>query len=355
MLQQLVVNIKLNSCSFGLSPVLLVCPCSASKDVRATNNTNKEMNDANNELQIKLWNEQKEYDYQKWKETNEYNTPAAQKQRYLDAGINPTLALSNLTSGSAASTAGGQSTPPTTAATFESPAQARLGTAQNLLNVGSTISDLYKNYQQSQQTAIQNQWLNAEKAVNLGKEIRSSDLISEGIYSAKRANRLGDLAFNANLQEQEERANYQMHLALNEAAKGTILELQKDSMDYYNKNIQPSEWQKIQVDMKTALSNALSNYINAQANDRNSRTSARLATSQIELNKETIKQIKANIGNTIEDTETKKFWNNLNSDQQDLIVKKMVAEYNKVSAEAGEATVNTFLAPFKVAGSFIPR
>ena len=355
MLQQLVVNIKLNRCSFGLSPIILVCPCGASKDVRATNETNKEMNDANNELQIRLWNEQKEYDYQKWKETNEYNTPAAQKQRYLDAGINPTLALSNLSSGSAASTAGGQSTPPTTPATFESPANARIATAQNFLNVGSTVSELYKNYQQSQQTAIQNQWMNAEKAVNLGKEINSSALISEGVYSAKRANRLGDLAFNANLQEQEERANYQMHLALNEAAKGTLLELQKDYQDYYNKNIQPAEWQKIHVDMRTALSNALSNYINAKANDRNSRTSELVATSQIEVNKESIKQIKANIGNTLEDTTTKKFWNNLNSNQQDLIIKKMVAEYNKVSAEAGAATVNTFLAPFKVAQGFVPR
>lgn len=355
MLQQLVVNIKLNRCSFGLSPVILVCPCGASKDVKATNKTNKEMNDANNELQIKLWNEQKEYDYQKWKETNEYNTPAAQKQRYLDAGINPTLALSNVSSGSADSTAGGQSTPSTTPAHFESPASARLATAQNFLNVGSTVSELYKNYQQSQQTAIQNQWMNAEKAVNLGKEINSSALISEGVYSAKRANRLGDLAFNANLQEQEERANYQMHLALNEAAKGTLLELQKDYQDYYNKNIQPAEWQKIHVDMRTALSNALSNYIQAKAADRNSRTSERLATSQIEVNKETIKQIKANIGNTLEDTTTKKFWNNLNSNQQDLIIKKMVAEYNKVSAEAGETTVNTFLAPFKVAQGFVPR
>lgn len=355
MLQQLVVNIKLNRCSFGLSPVLLVCPCGASKDVRATNKTNKEMNDANNELQIKLWNEQKEYDYQKWKETNEYNTPLSQKQRYLDAGINPTLALSNLSSGSADSTAGGQSTPTTTPGHFDSPASARIATAQNFLNVGSTVSELYKNYQQSQQTAIQNQWMNAEKAVNLGKEINSSDLIAEGVYSAKRANRLGDLAFNANLQEQEERANYQMHLALNEAAKGTLLELQKDYQDYYNKNIQPAEWQKIHVDMRTALSNALSNYIQAKAVDRNSRTSELLATSQIEVNKETIKQIKANIGNTLEDTTTKKFWNNLNSNQQDLIIKKMVAEYNKVSAEAGATTVNTFLAPFKVAQGFIPR
>ena len=355
MLQQLVVNIKLNRCSFGLSPVILVCPCGASKDVRSTNKTNKEMNDANNELQIKLWNEQKEYDYQKWKETNEYNTPLAQKQRFLDAGINPSLAMNNLTSGSAASTAGGQATPPTSPAQFESPANARLGTAQNLLNVGSTISELYKNYQQSQQTAIQNQWMNAEKAVNLGKEINSSALISEGVYSAQRANRLGDMAFNANLQEQEERANYQMHLALNEAAKGTLLELQKDSQDYYNKHIQPAEWQKIKVDMRTALSNALSNYINAKANDRNSRTTERLATSTIEVNKATIKQIKSTIDNTLEDTTTKKFWNSLNSSQQDLIVKKMVAEYNKISAEAGEATVNTFLAPFKVASSFVPR
>lgn len=354
MLQQLLVNISLNR-DITVSSVLLVCPCGPSQDVKATNKANKEMNEANNQLQIQLWNEQKEYDYQKWQETNAYNTPAAQKQRYLDAGINPSLAMSNLSSGTADSTAGGQSIPTTNPTRFESPANARIATAQNILNTAQSISDQFKNYQDAQQTAIQNQWMNAEKAVNLGKEIGNTNLIKEGVYSAQRANRLGDAAFNANLQEQEERANYQMHLALNEAAKGTLLELQKDSQNYYNKNIQPAEWQKIQVEMRTALTNSVANLISAKAADRQSRTSERLASSQIELNRSTIDQIRTNMDNTIADTETKRFWNTLNTSQQDLIIKQMVANYNKTNAEAGRITVDTYLAPFSAAGQFIPK
>ena len=43
-----------------------------SHDTKATNKANKEMNSENNQTQIDLWNQQKEYDYKMWQENNAY-------------------------------------------------------------------------------------------------------------------------------------------------------------------------------------------------------------------------------------------------------------------------------------------
>lgn len=59
--------------------------------VRETNRQNRE-----------LFNEQLAFTEKMWNQTNEYNTPEAQRARYEAAGINPYMALGNINSGSAA-------------------------------------------------------------------------------------------------------------------------------------------------------------------------------------------------------------------------------------------------------------
>lgn len=78
----------------------------------ATNKANIAMNDSTNRMnyriaqQTNLANRQlSEYEWSKnlemWNLQNEYNSPSAQMQRLKDAGINPNLALSNVSSGTA--------------------------------------------------------------------------------------------------------------------------------------------------------------------------------------------------------------------------------------------------------------
>lgn len=61
--------------------------------VRETNALNKELAYQQNEWNLQQWNRQ-----------NEYNTPAAQMQRYRDAGINPYFAAGNISGGNAEGT-----------------------------------------------------------------------------------------------------------------------------------------------------------------------------------------------------------------------------------------------------------
>ena len=112
---------------------------SVSKNTKATNASNERMNAANNKLQMDLWHEQQEYDYKMWQENNAYNAPSAQVDRLKAAGINPALALSNISTGESGSTAGGQNPPSTTAATFENPANEVNMKVQNLALIGKTV------------------------------------------------------------------------------------------------------------------------------------------------------------------------------------------------------------------------
>lgn len=61
-----------------------------------------------NRMNYRIFQEQNQYNLEQWKRNNEYNTPLAQRMRYEQAGINPSLALGNITPGVAqASTSAG--------------------------------------------------------------------------------------------------------------------------------------------------------------------------------------------------------------------------------------------------------
>lgn len=59
----------------------------------------REANQANQQLQ----QNQNQWNLDQWGRENEYNSASSQKQRLLDAGLNPSLALSNIATGSAQS------------------------------------------------------------------------------------------------------------------------------------------------------------------------------------------------------------------------------------------------------------
>lgn len=68
---------------------------------KETNEANIRMNSENNALQRELANQKYAQDLAQWNRQNEYNSPLAQKQRLLDAGLNP--ALQNVSTGVATS------------------------------------------------------------------------------------------------------------------------------------------------------------------------------------------------------------------------------------------------------------
>ena len=68
-----------------------------------TNQANKDIAQMANEHNEAMLNKQIQQEWDMWNAENEYNSPAAQMQRYADAGVNPYMSVGNVSSGNASS------------------------------------------------------------------------------------------------------------------------------------------------------------------------------------------------------------------------------------------------------------
>lgn len=294
---------------------------SVSKNTKATNASNERMNAANNQLQMDLWHEQQEYDYKKWQENNAYNAPTAQVERLKAAGINPALALSNISTGESSSTAGGQSIPKTTAATFENPASEVNMKVQNLALIGKQLSDISKQYEETRSLQMQNNWQNVEKSAAVASILKDNKLKDEAVENASLANKLFRDTYYAKVTQEEEQADIAWRTRLNLTAQGSLIELQKDSADYYNKHVQPQELNNLKAQYGQLVANSFATVLGAK-------TAALLAKSQIKVNDEQIKAIAANIKQTAAKTKGLEFVNKVNDRTIEYQVRKIIAESN---------------------------
>lgn len=74
-----------------------------------SNATNLQIARENNQFQEAMFNKQMAYNWDMWSANNQYNDPSSQVRRYIDAGINPQLALEG---SSPAEASGGSVSPP---------------------------------------------------------------------------------------------------------------------------------------------------------------------------------------------------------------------------------------------------
>lgn len=294
---------------------------SVSKNTKATNASNERMNAANNKLQMDLWHEQQEYDYKMWQENNAYNAPSAQVDRLKAAGINPALALSNISTGVSSSTAGGQSIPQTTAAKYENPASEVNMKVQNLALIGKQLSDISKQYEETRSLQMQNNWQNVEKSAAVASILKDNKLKDEAVENASLANKLFRDTYYAKVTQEEEQADIAFRTRLNLTAQGSLIELQKDSADYYNQHVQPQELNNLKAQYGQLVADSFATVLGAK-------TSALLAKSQIKVNDAQIKAIAENIKQTAAKTKGLEFVNKVNDRTIESQVRKIISESN---------------------------
>lgn len=108
---------KVAGAAIGAASDVAVAGMQTSASIVNTNNTNKanleiseKTNQANkdiahmaNEHNEAMLDKQIQQEWNMWNAENEYNSPAAQLQRYTDAGVNPYMAVGNVSSGNASS------------------------------------------------------------------------------------------------------------------------------------------------------------------------------------------------------------------------------------------------------------
>lgn len=166
----------------GGAASLLGSKYAADKALEAT----KETNAAN----LKLAKFQNEWNIAQWNRQNAYNTPAAQRARYEEAGINPYFALGNIQSGNA------QSLLSADLANQQSGAEAYDMLAKGYQQFGSSVSQaipqfLNSMYQQEQTKALQIQ--NTENLLSLSQRV-------QGLKYDNEAKRMANDMYNANMQ-----------------------------------------------------------------------------------------------------------------------------------------------------------
>lgn len=339
MLQVLFINNKL-SVPLGIVSFDSSFKYGASKDTKYTNRTNKQMNDDNNRLQMDLWNQQKEYDYKMWQENNAYNTPAAQVQRLKDAGINPALALGNISTGESASTAGGQSIPVTTASRNENPANEVQMKVQNLALLGKQFVDISKEREETRALQMSNNWQNVEKSAQVAGMLGDNKLKEQAIDAAKMNNQFFRDTYSARQMQIEEDANNAFKLGLNMSAQGHLTELQKDAQDYTNKHILPQQVENMRATYGNIVADSFAKVLGAKSQ-------AALANSQIKLNNGQVKAIAQSIKKSVAETYGQEFANRFNDATWE-------SQVRKVAADGVNASMQPFWNAFGVASSFVP-
>lgn len=338
MLQALLNNIKL-SVPLGITSFDVSFKYGVSEDTKATNKANKEMNAENNQTQIDLWNQQKEYDYKMWQENNAYNAPSAQVERLKAAGINPALALSNISTGESRSSAGGQTTPTTNAATFENPANEVNMKVQNLALIGKQFSDISKQFQEARSLEMQNNWQNVEKSAVVAGILKDNDLKKEAIENASLSNRLFRDTYMAKVQQEEENATNAFKYGLNLSAQGHLLELQKDMQDYSNKHILPQQLENMKATYGNIVADSFAKVLGAK-------TMSALAHSQISLNETQKDAIVQNIKKGIAETYGQELANQFNE-------RSMKARIDKSIADATNSQMNPLWQSFGFIGNLL--
>lgn len=233
-----------------------------SKGQSSANAANLQAVRETNEQNYKMFQEQLGWTTDMWNKNNEYNTPLAQMKRYQDAGINPYMAMGNISGGNATAAA----TPSPNAAIAPAPMQ------NTLAPFASAVSSAIP----SALAAVSQSLSNREKATNLVyqdarnqaeiKQLNSAGLLSDrqAAYYSAMEKRVGSL-MPLELQQMEK------HLGLTDAqinevsAHAELLKLnamrQKYDLDY----IAPAQLQKVNTEIWSLVEQVKNGRISANA------------------------------------------------------------------------------------------
>lgn len=188
--------------------------CGAGANTKSTNKANERIADKTNQLNYQMWQEQKQYDYDKWKEELAYNSPSAQRKRFEEAGINPNLAIAQISGGNAESAATSGNRPDAIAAQMQNPAEEVSQYSNNLQNIAGGFNNLSRTFQQNQLDAAQT------RAVSVDADIQS---IERNYRAAQLEATINKLVKDGQLSE-EQANNLRVNTFINSATAGSQIQ-----------------------------------------------------------------------------------------------------------------------------------
>lgn len=152
---------------------------------RETNQANMAINQSQLDYAQKMYQDQVAQQWKMFNTTNAYNSPAAQKQRYLDAGLNPYMMMGSQPAASASSmpAAGIPNQLPMQAARMEAFNQWDLGKGFNnagmFASIDATMADVAKTKEETQGLALQNEYFRRNQEADLAIKVLTAKGLDE--------------------------------------------------------------------------------------------------------------------------------------------------------------------------------
>lgn len=176
----------------------------------------------------------KQWSEEMWIKQNEYNTPAAQRERLEAAGMNPYMALDGSNSAGVAGSASSPSSPSAAPSNSWNPIPI------NLSGVSDAINSLFGNMKTAVETDLEKQFGSDLRKAQIFKDLGGNWAPLEDVYLKYQRDRAGDYA---GLQDTTLRQNVQgQKIALeNSLAQGAILTLDADAKRIMNQYIEPQQ------------------------------------------------------------------------------------------------------------------
>lgn len=152
---------------------------------RETNQANMAINQSQLDYAQKMYQDQVAQQWKMFNTANAYNSPVAQKQRYLDAGLNPYMMMGSQPAASASSmpAAGVPSQLPMQAARMEAFNQWNLGKglsdAGMFASIDATMADIAKTKEETEGVALQNEYFRRNAEADLAIKVLTADGLDE--------------------------------------------------------------------------------------------------------------------------------------------------------------------------------
>lgn len=146
----------------------------------SANRTNVQIARETNQMQYQMFKEQNAFNERMYNQMQQYNTPAAQMQRYQEAGINPYIAAGNVQSGNAQSAL--QSAQPLPAHSAQvQPVNAFQDTFSQIGNVISQYAQNDLALSQAQKNRAESNWIDRLNGAKLNKmSAETNNLYQQG-------------------------------------------------------------------------------------------------------------------------------------------------------------------------------
>lgn len=180
---------------------------------RETNQANMAINQSQLDYAQKMYQDQVSQQWKMFNTANAYNSPAAQKQRYLDAGLNPYIMMGSQPAASASSmpAAGVPAQLPMQAARMEAFNQWNLGKglgdAGVFANIDATMAAASKAKEETKGIALQNEYFRRNQEADLAIKV----LTASGLDEDKKYKILKNDLFEDTYEAQKLKAKLEPH------------------------------------------------------------------------------------------------------------------------------------------------